>query len=108
MENSVLVAEVHGRVIAFMAMTGDLIARLYVDPDNQGRGIGTSLIACAKSLSPSGLRLFTLETNVIGRGFYERHGFSATGSGISPSPESEPHVEYRWTPSAPGDNSATL
>jgi ribosomal protein S18 acetylase RimI-like enzyme len=103
-ENSVLVAEVDGRVIGFMAMAGDLIAHLYVDPDSQGRGIGTSLIACAKSRSPSSLRLFTLETNVIGRGFYERRGFRAAGFGISPPPESEPHVEYRWTPSAPVDN----
>ena len=56
-ETSILVAEVDGCVIGFMAMTGDVIAHLYVDPDNQRRGIGTSLIASAKSLSPAGLRL---------------------------------------------------
>jgi ribosomal protein S18 acetylase RimI-like enzyme len=73
-----------------------------------GRGVGTSLIAYAKSLSPSRRRLFTFETNVNGRGFYERRGFRAVGFGISPPPESELHVEYRWTLSASVDTNATL
>jgi ribosomal protein S18 acetylase RimI-like enzyme len=99
-KDSVLVAEVDGRAVGFMAIAGDLIDQLYVDPENQGQGVGTSLIASAKALSPSGLRLFTFETNARGRAFYEKHGFRATAFGISPPPESEPHVEYRWTPCA--------
>ena len=42
--------------------------------------------------------LVTFETNASGRAFHEKHGFKATGFGISPPPESEPHVEYRWSP----------
>jgi ribosomal protein S18 acetylase RimI-like enzyme len=91
-----------------MAIAGDLIDQLYVDPENQRQGVGTSLIASAKALSPSGLRLFTFETNARGRAFYEKHGFRAAGFGISPPPESEPHVEYRWTPCPAVHDNATL
>ena len=107
-EHSVLVAEVDGRAVGFMAIAGDLIDQLYVDPENQRQGVGTSLIAFAKALSPSGLRLFTFETNVSGRTFYEKHGFRATGFGIGPPQGSEPHVEYRWTPCAAVHDNATL
>src|SRR5262245_17399603 len=97
-KNAVFVAEAAGRVVGFMAIAGDFIDQLYVDPDCQRQGVGASLISSAKALSPSGLHLFTFETNASGRAFYEKHGFKATGFGISPPPESEPHVAYRWTP----------
>ena len=53
----VLVAEMDGRAVGFIAIVSDLIDPLYVDPENQRQGVGTSLIASAKALSPSGPRL---------------------------------------------------
>ena len=97
-KNTVFVAEANGRAVGFMAIAGDFIDQLYVDPDSQRQGVGAALISSAKALSPSGLHLFTFETNASGRAFYEKHGFRATRRGISPPPESEPHVEYRWSP----------
>ena len=97
-KNRVYVADMCGRVVGFMAIEDDFIDQLYVDPVNQRQGIGTSLIAHAKTLSPSGLHLFTFEANVQGRSFYEKHGFKVISVGVSPPPESEPDVEYRWTP----------
>lgn len=95
-ENQVWVAEMQGRPAAFMAMRDDFIDRLYVGPDHWRRGIGTALIAHARSLSPGHLWLYTLQINAGARAFYERHGFVAEKFGISPPPESEPDVEYHW------------
>ena len=97
-KNHVFVAEKAGRVVGFLAMVDDFIDQLYVDPANQRQGIGTSLIAYAKTLSPSGLHLFTFEVNVHGRSFHEKQGFKVIRVGVSPPPESEPDVEFRWTP----------
>jgi hypothetical protein len=49
-------------------------------------------------LSPGGLRLFTFQRNVPARSFYEKYGFRAVRFGVSPAPENEPDVEYRWEP----------
>jgi GNAT superfamily N-acetyltransferase len=92
------VAEIDGRPVGFMAIKADFIDQLYIDPDHQRRGIGSALIAHAKHLSPSGLRLFTFQMNTTGRAFYAKQGFQAVRLGVSPPPESEPDVEYQWSP----------
>jgi GNAT superfamily N-acetyltransferase len=97
-KNEVWVAEVDAHPRAFIAMAGDFIDQLYVDPVRQRRGIGRALIAHAKRQSPSGLRLFTLQFNANGRAFYEKLGFVVARLGVSPPPESEPDVEYHWRP----------
>ena len=96
--HDVWVVELDGRVAGFLAIAGDFIDQLYVDPDHQRKGLGRALIAHARRLSPSGLRLFTFQINHAGRAFYEGQGFVAARLGVSPPPESEPDVEYRWHP----------
>jgi len=97
-ENEVWVAEVDGRAVGLIARAGDLIDQLYVAPEHQRQGVGQALLAHAKRLSPSGLRLHTFRSNDAARAFYERAGFVPVTFGISPAPESEPDVEYRWSP----------
>ena len=97
-KNDLWVAEVDGRPAAFMAIAGDFIDQLYVAPEHQRQGVGTALLAHARGLSPSGLRLFTFQFNTNARAFYEKHGFVVARLGVSPAPESEPDVEYRWRP----------
>lgn len=92
------VAERDGVLAGFMAIAGDFIDQLYVAPEHQRGGVGRALIAHARRLSPSGLRLYTLQENVNARAFYEADGFVAVRLGVSPPPESEPDVEYRWSP----------
>jgi len=92
------VGEVDGVTAAFMAIAGDFIDQLYVDPAHQGRGIGRALLDHARQLSPTGLRLFTFQSNARGRAFYEKNGFVLARLGVSPPPESEPDAEYRWRP----------
>jgi ribosomal protein S18 acetylase RimI-like enzyme len=94
--NRVWLAELDGQVCGFMAIQGDLIDHLYIDPDFQRRGIGKALLEHARSLSPDSLFLYTFQSNARGRAFYEKNGFRAVRFGVSPPPESEPDVEYRW------------
>lgn len=94
--NDVWVVEMDGQPVAFMAIAGDFIDQLYVHPDYQRIGLGKSLIAHARILSPEHLWLYTLQINTNGRAFYEKNGFRIVKLGISPPPESEPDVEYHW------------
>ena len=97
-KNKLWVGTLDGRIVAFLAMKGSYIDRLYVDPPEWRQGWGTRFIKLAKQLSPDGLELHTHQENLAGRTFYERHGFKAVKFGISPPPESAPDVEYHWRP----------
>jgi ribosomal protein S18 acetylase RimI-like enzyme len=88
----------NGRVVAYLAMNGPCIDRLYVDPDQWRKGWGTRLVALAKTLSPDGLTLQTHQANLAARELYEKHGFKPVKYGTSPPPESAPDVEYHWRP----------
>jgi GNAT superfamily N-acetyltransferase len=95
----VWVAVEQDRVVGLLALEGALIDHLFVDPDNWGVGVGSRLLEHAKSLYPAGLKLVTLQRNERARRFYEARGFVATKFGMSPPPENEPDVYYRWSPS---------
>lgn len=91
--------------MAYLAMNGSYIDRLYVDPTEWRRGWGSRLLSFAKRLCPAGLDLCTHQENYPGRAFYEKHGFKAVRFGISPPPECAPDVEYRWRPDVANHNS---
>lgn len=86
------------RVVAYLALNGSYLDRLYVDPPEWRIGWGTRLVQLAKQLSPGGLELHTHQANHPARALYERHGFKVVKFGVSPPPESAPDVEYRWRP----------
>jgi len=85
-------------VVAFLAMAGSYIDRMYVDPIEWRKGWGTRLIRFAKTMCPAGLELCTHQQNYGARMLYEKHGFRAVRFGLSPPPESVPDVEYHWRP----------
>jgi ribosomal protein S18 acetylase RimI-like enzyme len=89
------------QIVAYMAMKGSYIDRLYVDPPFWRLGWGTRLLAHARQISPTKLELHTHQENLGARALYERNGFVAVEFGISPPPESAPDVFYRWETSAP-------
>lgn len=84
--------------VAFLALRDHVVSHLYVDPDHYGEGHGSALIAWAKAARPDGLELSTHQANVTARRFYEARGFRAVAFGVSPPPEREPDVLYRWLP----------
>lgn len=94
----VWVAAEDGGIAGLLAVGRGCVDQLYVDPDAQGRGVGTALLEKAKQILPGGLTLFTHQSNARARAFYERRGLRAVRFGVSPPPESEPDVEYAWRP----------
>ena len=88
-----------GRPVGVMAIAGEWIEELYIDPVDQRHGVGSALVAQAKALSPNALRVLTLLRNAGACRFYEQHGFVAYDRGRSPPPEDEPDVRYLWRPS---------
>jgi ribosomal protein S18 acetylase RimI-like enzyme len=95
---AIWVGTLDDRIVAYLAMSGSYMDRLYVDPDEWRKGWGTRFVALAKRISPDGLELHTHVENAAARALYERHGFTAVKFGISPPPESAPDVEYHWRP----------
>jgi GNAT superfamily N-acetyltransferase len=90
------VASGGGQLLGVIALEAPWIRQLAIFPEHQRRGIGTALLYKARERSPAELRLFTFQRNVAARAFYERHEFAAIAFGVSPAPELEPDVEYRW------------
>jgi ribosomal protein S18 acetylase RimI-like enzyme len=95
---AIWVGTLNEQIVAYLAMHGSYIDRLYVDPSEWRKSWGTRFINLAKQLSPHGLELHTHQENNAARELYERHGFTAVKFGISPPPESAPDVEYHWRP----------
>jgi GNAT superfamily N-acetyltransferase len=96
--SDIWVGTLDDEVVAYLAMKGSYVDRMYVDPIEWRKGWGTRLIALAKDLSPNGLELHTHQENRAARALYEKHGFLAVGFGVSPPPENAPDVEYHWRP----------
>jgi ribosomal protein S18 acetylase RimI-like enzyme len=92
----------HEQVVAFLALAGSYIDRMYVDAPEWRKRWGTRLVLLAKALRPHGLELHTHQENHAARRLYEKHGFRAVRFGLSPPPESAPDVEYHWRPVNPG------
>jgi GNAT superfamily N-acetyltransferase len=85
-----------GALRGILVLREDWIDQLYVAPGQQGRGIGSRLIACAKEASPV-LQLWTFQRNEGARRFYERHGFVALEARDGrDNEEREPDIRYRW------------
>jgi GNAT superfamily N-acetyltransferase len=91
-------AEEDGAIVGFSGVKDRELTHLYVDPAAQNRGVGTSLLEHAKTLSPEGLLLWVFQRNAGARRFYERHGFRLVElTDGSSNMEREPDARYRWT-----------
>jgi len=95
-EDQIWVYELEEVPLGFLAIQGDFIDRLYVDPAHHRQGIGQALLMKARQLLPNHMWLYTHVANKMARSFYEKNGFVAEKFGVSPEPESEPDVEYHW------------
>ena len=76
-----VVYEVDGGVAGFLSLIGNEVGAIFVDPDQQGRGLGRALMDHARASRPQ-LELSVFEANHLGRRFYEHYGFEYVGSGI--------------------------
>ena len=92
----VWVADSGGAAIALIVLDQEWIDQLYVDPAVTGRGIGGALVEHGKRLRPTGLKLWTFQSNLMARRFYEAHGFVAAAMTTGNNEEQAPDVCYEW------------
>ena len=67
------VAELDGKVVGFVALMGNEIGAMFLQPNYHGKGIGKALMDKANELYSS-LELEVFKANTIGRKFYARYG----------------------------------
>jgi chorismate mutase/ribosomal protein S18 acetylase RimI-like enzyme len=100
-EREVWLAEREGRVVGLLLLEADSLHSLYVDPRDQGEGIGSVLVDLAKTLRPGGLELWVFQSNEGARRLYAKHGFveveETDGRG---NEEGAPDVRMQWRPAA--------
>ena len=85
-----------GALVGMLALNNEWVDQLYAEPALTGQGIGGELIALAKRERPTGLWLWTFESNVRAQRFYGRHGFSARDRTAGDNEEGAPAVLYVW------------
>lgn len=71
------VLENQGKLVGFIALIGDEIGGLFLEPTVHGQGFGRALVDHAVGLKGP-LRVEVFEKNAIGRRFYDRYGFAET------------------------------
>ncbi|RVD50351.1 MAG: GNAT family N-acetyltransferase [Mesorhizobium sp.] len=76
----VTVAEDGVDIVGFIAVIGDWVEQLYLDPASTGQGIGSRLLMDATAALPQ-VKLHCFQANTGARRFYERHGFQAEAFG---------------------------
>ena len=82
-------------IVGMMALDGEWVEQLYIDPDHQRRGLGARLLGVAQAARDS-LALWTFESNLAAQRFYEAHGFTRSGLPSADNEERAPAVCYRW------------
>ncbi|HVD02834.1 MAG TPA: GNAT family N-acetyltransferase [Candidatus Dormibacteraeota bacterium] len=98
-QSEVWVAEQGRLIVAVMALDDGWIDQLYVAPSQSRHGLGSRLVATAKERAPGGLQLWTFESNLAARRFYERHQFvPVERTDGSRNEERSPDIRYEWQP----------
>jgi GNAT superfamily N-acetyltransferase len=97
--HDVWVAEEDGRIVGFIGLHPGLLEHVYVHPDAQNVGVGTSMLEHAKSLAPGGLQLWVFQKNEGARRLYERNGWVLVRlTDGAENMEKEPDALYEWRP----------
>lgn len=84
-----------GEVIGFIALLGNEVGAIFVEPQYHGTGAGKALMDQAHALRGE-LEVEVFQANRIGRRFYERYGFTLLSESIH-EPTGHPLVRMRLT-----------
>ena len=71
-----LVDEIERELVGYIAVSGNHVENLYVDPAAQGLGVGRSLLAAVEERLVGPITLRCLMVNTRARSLYERCGFT--------------------------------
>jgi putative acetyltransferase len=95
----VVVAHAGTEMIGFVTVNPrtSYLDQIVVAPEHWASGVGAALIGVAKALSPSGLELDVNTDNARALRFYDKQGFSITGSGVNRL-SGKPVHRMRWAP----------
>ena len=96
----VTIAETDGAMIGFVTVDPRTfyLDQIVVAPEHWRSGVGATLIAEAKRLSPNGLDLDVNTDNARAIAFYRKLGFAITGAGENPI-SGKPVHRMSWRPS---------
>jgi GNAT superfamily N-acetyltransferase len=94
----VWVADDRGDATALMVLDNEWIDQLYVDPASTRGGIGGALLDRAMRERPIGLKLWTFQSNLDARRFYEERGFIPIAMTTGDNEEQAPDICYEWRP----------
>ncbi|AFY37449.1 GCN5-related N-acetyltransferase [[Leptolyngbya] sp. PCC 7376] len=75
------VAEIDGQVVGFIALIGNEIGGLFLQPEYHGKKIGKLMVDKAQELHGD-LEVEVFEKNSVGRKFYDKYGFKLTRAKI--------------------------
>lgn len=75
------VAELDGKVVGFIALIGNEVGGLFLDPSCHGKRLGKALMDKAQELHGD-LVVDVFKENAIGRRFYDRYGFKRHGEKV--------------------------
>ena len=75
------VLEKDGTPVGFIAMIGTEIGGLFLEPSEQGKGLGRQMVDHVVAIKGP-LTVEVFKDNKIGLPFYERYGFVVTGEGV--------------------------
>lgn len=86
LDEQIWVAEIDGHRVGFASVwvSDNFLHNLFVDPDQQGHGIGSALLQHVQSTFTHTGALKCLVKNVEALHFYQRHGWHTEASGSSP------------------------
>ena len=91
--------EADGEIQGWMNIRPGHLDHLFCRRGATGQGIGSQLMAFAKSQSPEGLELWTFAINDGARRFYQRHGFiEVEWTDGHNNEENTPDVRLIWRP----------
>ena len=95
----IVIAEADGAMIGFVTVDRRTryLDQIAVEPERWTSGVGAALLEEAKRLSPEGLDLDVNTDNARAIRFYEKHGFSTSGSGVNPI-SGKPVHRMSWRP----------
>jgi len=96
------VAIAHGTIVGTANLDGATARAVFVDPDHQGKGVGTSLMAAVETLARArSATTLHVQSSITAEGFYKRLGYVCVGEEIRGSDRTIP-MEKRLAPDAAG------